>query len=223
MYTTYLKLHEAIIKRNHERLPGDRAEVKFFSFAADDQLSLPSIDLLLGQRNVADIRDHLRPAIAEMVNSPMTWESGVIKGVRRGHHFQMGDTGKVVFKHQSDKPPNEIDWVMTAVELDQDVRSLGEHVDDMLDDQTVDAMSSAVMKIAGVAGGPKATAAVSLAELFVGVVTNFMKKNKNDQVGYVDQSFVRALDFADGYRKVEMNPDYSGNMWYTYSIATIES
>lgn len=128
MYETRLEIDKAAIRKIREPMPFNRAEMKFFSFVAHDQLSIPDMDRLLQERDPREARAGVRRAVSRMVDT--LWESGEIRNIRKGHEFQFGDTGKTLHLSQTKTPPRRVDWVMLLVEIDRDIRDLGGAVAD---------------------------------------------------------------------------------------------
>ena len=208
----FMFLKRAYIFRNREWFS---AEVKFHSFINDGSMvQLPQLDALQNETDTERKRELIRSAAASVMSH---WESVTIQNIGDGHTFQFGDTGKVLY--QSDQIPNMIDWVMLVIEDDQDIRGLAGDINQILPDEEADSLASNIMTVLGVAASPQTAAAVFIAKKIVNSVTYFLGKNKDDQLGIVDQSFVRPLHYPDGSRHGEAIADLSGNMYYDYQLA----
>lgn len=214
----YLILDQAKIQKKYEFL--SRAEVKFYSFVADDQLSLPGLDQLLSTANPDEVRaniEEMRPRVRAMAKTIVSkWESVQINNVRANHVFGFGDTGKVLFR--ANRIPDFIDWIMLVIEIDEDVRELGAKLDDFITDDEIDDLSRNVLKLAGAVATPQYMAAVAIGKFVMKKTAAFMKENKNDQLGLVEQSFTREMHYPLGKRQVDGTQDLTGNMWYDYTI-----
>jgi hypothetical protein len=107
---------------------------------------------------------------------------------------------------------------MLAIGNDDDVRKLGANIDQVLPDSQADSLAANIMALASVAASPQAAAAIAVAKVLIRGVTFFLKNNENDQLGLIEQSFVRQLHYPDGKRTKAGVQDLTGNMWYDYTI-----
>ena len=74
------------------------------------------------------------------------------------------------------------------------------------------------MTIASVTASPQTAAAIIIVKSLVKGITFFMKKNKNDQLGLLEQSFIRELHYPNGRRTADGVQDLTKNMKYDYTI-----
>jgi hypothetical protein len=206
-----LILDRARIHKKFEWL--NTAEVKFYSFVTDGRLSLPDLDQVL---TAADPQAK-RVAVREMAKHVLDqWEGVEVRNVEAEHVFKFGDTGRILYRAQA--IPQTLDWVMLVIEVDQDVRNLGDKIDQILPDKQADSLAANIMTLASVAASPQTAAAIAVAKVLIRSVTVFLKNNENDQLGLVEQSFVRQLHYPDGKRTKAGVQDLTGNMWYDYTI-----
>ena len=207
----YLVLDKALVLDNREPL-WFSAEMKFYSFAATETFKLPQLDALMGTTDLAELRPAIRDAAKDVLSK---WESVQVHNIKANHIFNFGDTGKIL--HVSPTTPEHLNWLMLVIESDKDIRDLGLHLSEILSDDQVDALGANLKKIVG-ATTPQLDLAVALSKILIRGVTSFMKKNKNDQAGLVEQSFIRELHYPTGRRHGEEVSDLTGNMWYDYTI-----
>ncbi len=207
----YLILDRAQIQKKYEFL--GKAEAKFYSFVADSHFSMPVLDSLMDIKSV----DEMRPKIADAAKAVLSkWEGVEVRNIRADHVFEFGDTGRKL--HESDSIPDSLDWIMLVIELDRDVRELGNHIQDILPDSEIDSLAKNIIALASAATTPQVTAAIAITKFLAKGITHFMKKNKNDQLGLVEQSFIRELHYPNGKRTANEVTDLTGNMWYDYTI-----
>lgn len=211
----FLILDRAQIHKKHEFL--NKAEVKFYSFVADGQFSMPELDQLLSTQNPEELRPMIKTAAQSIIGK---WEGVEIQNVKAGHIFEFGDTGRILFRSQ--EIPDSIDWIMFVVEIDDDIRNLGSRIDEILPDEDIDSLANNIITIASSAATPQATAAIAISKMLVRGITSFMKSNKNDQLGVIEQSFIRGLHYPNGKRTAAGVSDLTGNMWYDYTIFGIQ-
>ncbi len=207
----FLILDKAQIHKKHELLHA--AEVKFYSFTADGLLSLPELDAVLSASDPQTKRAEIREASKQILNS---WESIEVHHVKADHIFNFGDTGRVLYR--SPTIPETLDWIMLVIEVDKDIRSLGEKIDQILPDSQVDSLGSSILKLASKASTPQTAAAIAITKALIRGVTLFMKNNENDQLGLIEQTFIRQLHYPTGKRSADGVQDLTGNMWYDYTI-----
>lgn len=211
----YLILDKVQINKKHEIF--NTAEVNFWSFVNDGMLSLPGLDILLSTQDPATQRSKIQEMAKFVLNK---WISVQVQNVKTGHFFSFGGTGKILF--QSDKIPEFLDWIFFAIEDDTDVREFGGDIDNLLNDDQIDSMASNIIKIASLSVNPEAAAVIAISKMLVRSITSCIKKNKNDQIGLVEQSFIRELHYQNGKRTSVGNSDLTNNMIYDYTIFGVE-
>jgi|LGVF01.2.fsa_nt_gb hypothetical protein len=211
----YLILDKVQINKKHELL--NTAEVNFWSFVNDGMMSLPGLEILLSDNDPASQRDRVREMAKFVLNK---WIGVQVQNVKAGHFFSFGDTGKILFK--SEEIPDYFDWIFLAIEDDTDVRDLGSDIDKVLPDDQIDSLAKNIFTIAAASVTPQAAAAIVVAKELVRGITYFMKKDKNDQLGLVEQSFIRELHYPNGKRTSSGNTDLTRNMMYDYTIFGID-
>lgn len=211
-----LGLEKISIYNNSEGFLGlfNKAEVKIYSFVmADKQLNLPDAQKLLNSTSQEEKRK-LTKQLAESVMG--YWESITIEGIRDRHTIDFGDTGKIVYR--SNKIPNSLDWFMLVIESDQDIRDFGTNLSEYLTNDRVDKITNAIVTAASTTLSPAAAAGVVLGKELLSAITFMMKKNKDDQLGVIEQSFIRPLHYPKGTRHGIGIKDVTGNMYYDYFI-----
>lgn len=206
----WLILDKAQIHKNRDFLG---AEVKFYSFASDNNFSLPQLDQLTQTHDVSERRAIVRSAAQAVLGA---WEGVQVDHIRSNHVFEFGDTGRVLYS--ANEIPNEFHWIMFVIDVDSDVRDLGARIDELLPDEKVDSIASNLLKIAGATATPQISAALSLSKTLIRGITSYFKHDDNDQLGVIEQSFIRPLHYPTGKRSSVGNSDLSGNMYYDYTI-----
>ena len=102
------------------------------------------------------------------------------------------------------------------------MRNLGRDIDKVLPDDQIDSLAKNIVIIAAASVAPQAAAAIAVAKALVRGITYFMKKDKNDQLGLVEQSFIKELHYPNGKRTSAGNTDLTRNMMYDYTIFGID-
>jgi hypothetical protein len=206
-----LGIEKATIYSNREVF--SPAEVRFHSFVADQQLSLPEAERLVSATDVEERREIVRnmvPAVAAK------WETIPIGGIPDRHTFVFGDTGRIVYR--AAEIPLAIDWLMFVIEDDSDIRQFGSQIDEFFTDDRLDNVASSIIALSGAAMTPPVAAGIALGKMMVRGFTFFAKGNQDDQLGVIEQSFIRPLHFPQGTRHGVGIQDLSSNMWYDYFI-----
>ena len=211
----YLILDKVQINKKYEIF--NTAEVNFWSFVNDGMMSLPGLDILLSTENPESQRSTVKEMTKFILNQ---WIGVQVQNVKAGHFFNFGDTGKILF--QSKKIPEFLDWIFLAIEDDTDLRDLGSDIDKILPDEQIASLTNNIITIAAASANPQAAAAIAIAKTLVRGITYFIKKDKNDQLGLVEQSFIKELHYPNGKRTSAGNTDLTRNMMYDYTIFGIE-
>jgi hypothetical protein len=207
----YLIFDKAQIHKKHEFL--NPAEVKFYSFVSDGLMSLAGLDGIVSANDTQSKRETIRELSKNVLSQ---WESLQVENVKAGHIFTFGRTGRILY--QSQVIPPFLDWIMLVIESDGDVRELGSKIDQILPDAQVDFLAGNIMVLASTAATPHSAAAIALSKALIRGVTSFLKGNEDDQLGLIEQSFVRELHYPTGKRTDAGVSDLTGNMWYDYTI-----
>lgn len=223
MFRTTLDLHRAKVHKIYEPLPFDKGEMKFFSFvSADKALSLPMLDALMGTQDVEEIMAGLRPAIALVADQ--IWESVLIEGVRKRHVFAFGDTGRALLNYRSETPPTQVDWILLLVEIDKDVRNIGRKAIELVEADELETVAQKIAVLGATPYGTTAMAAFTISTFLIKAIGRIMEDNRNDLVGYIDQSFLLGDDFGVGRDQARNGlqiQDIRANMWYDYTLTCV--
>jgi hypothetical protein len=210
-----LGLEKAMIYSTHRWF--HTATVKFWSFVADQQFSLPQADDL--RRATTD--DARRSIVRDQISAALSrWESVEISHIPDRHTFQFGDTGRILY--QAASIPMTLDWVMFVIDDKRDVRKLGTDLGAYFTDEKVGTVATAIIEVLGYAVNPAVAAGILLAKEVMKGITYFMKNDEDDQLAVVEQSFIRPRDYPTGKKHGVGVQDLSGNMWYDYFIYGME-
>ena len=190
------------------------AEVRFHSFVADEQLSLPGAEAIQTERDSAARREIVRELVPAVIGK---WETIPIQNIPDRHTFTFGDSGRILYR--SSIIPTSLDWMMLVIEDDRDIQDLGSDIEEFFTDDRLDSAAGAIMTLAGVASSPAAAAGIVLGKMVVKGITFVTQNNEDDQLGVIEQSFIRPLHYPAGTRHGVSVGDLSGNMWYDYFIS----
>ena len=206
-----LGLEKVTIYNNREWF--NSAEVRFHSFVVDRQLSLLKAQDLLDARTASQRRKIVRTLAVNVLG---LWQTVEVTDIPDRHTFTFGDTGRILYR--SAEIPNSLDWFMVAIDDDSNIRRLGQRLGKYLTDQRADNMANAIVTLIGASMGPATAAGIVLGKELIGGISYLLKGNRDDQLGVIEQSFIRPLHYPSGTRHGVGVQDLSGNMWYDYFI-----
>ncbi len=190
-----------------------KGELKILSFITGGDMGLPVLDNFQNTNNENEKREIIKAAAQSVLAAK---ELIQIDNIKDGHQAFFGDTGYALYT--ADKIPVSFNWSLLAFENDDDVRTLGKEINNIINKPEFDSFISNVLVLAGAAANPAAAAGIAIAKFTFGIVTNQMAKNKDDQIGVVYQSFNKFEHYPHGERKKDDVPDLSNNMFVDYSI-----
>lgn len=206
-----LCLTKATVYNNREWF--NTSEVRFHSFVTDGQLSLPEAQGLM-DADETERRDLIRNTLAPAVLSH--WNTITVENIPDRHTFEFGDTGRILFR--SNYIPTSLDWFMVVVEDDSDLSRVGDGLINYLTDERVDRVAKGIVGLTHTTMNPATAATIILGKELLGGISFVLRGNPDDQLGVVEQSFIRAVHYPRGAREAVGVQDLSGNMWYDYFL-----
>ena len=200
----------------------DLADIKLVSFVTTGDQPLPDMTAyatyakeVVGVKDVAsNVKRELAAAmVAQVVNSRILAR---IDEVKDNQTITFGDTGYVLFR--SDKIPQDINWCMMAVVDEQDVRNVGQTIQDVLNAPGFNEFADGLSVLVNLSGNPAYAAGVAVVR-FVAQATAAIIKNKSDELaGLLYMSLDQREHYPHGERKSDGVPDLTNNMFVDYSI-----
>lgn len=204
------KINEIEVLDNREL---GKAELKMLSFITGDDVNLPSLDQLLKTNDIQEKREIICTAAQTVLSSKVLMQMDNIKD---GQKITFGDTGYSLYT--ASKMPIAFNWCLLLMEIDEDINVLGQKIDSITSSDGFDKVVENIMSLTGAVTNPGAVAGVEIAKYVVGVVTNTMIQNKDDQIGLIYQSFNKFEHYPEGKREKNDTPDLSNNLKIDYSI-----
>ena len=204
------RLNKIKVLRNRE---WGKGELKVLSFITGDNVNLPALDPLLAATDPDEKRSIVKTAVQSVLSTKVLMQ---VDNVKDGHELTFGDTGFALY--QADKIPVSFNWSLVVMEIDEDINRLGDTIDSIINADGFDGFVDDVLALATAAANPAASVGVAVAKYAFGVAAGLMKKNKDDQVGILYQSFNRFEHYPHGERKKDDVPDLSNNLRIDYSI-----
>jgi hypothetical protein len=215
----FFRLNKLKIVDNHEKrqvlqlFGSDTAEVQLSSFITTDWTHLPELGELLATDNSRRKQELTAQAVARVVDSRVLT---TIQNVTDNHEMTFGDTGFVLY--QSEQIPEQFDWILLAIESDQDVRDLGEEMNSVLQNTEFQSTLDQTLALTATAANPSYTAAVSIGKLVTKMLAQQYRQNDDDMIGVLYTSLNRREHYPHGERKKDKVPDLTNNMFVDYSI-----
>jgi hypothetical protein len=215
----YFRINKLKIRDNRESpeflglFGPDLAEVKLFSFVTTGDADLPNVDELLSGTNEERKKAILSAAVQHVASSRILT---TVENIKDNHVMTFGDTGYVLY--QSNKMPDDFNWVFLAIESDRDVREIGQEMEEVFKDKDFDGFTTNVLRLLSAAVNPSYIAAVEIAKFITKVVVKNLKKDREDMIGVLYMSLNRREHYPHGERKKDDVSDLTDNMLIDYSI-----
>jgi hypothetical protein len=206
----YLSLNKIKIINNRELL--GKAEVQIMSFVNSSESDFPMLKQFFDTVDENDKVKLITDAASKVLSSRMLTP---IYKIKDKQSIVFGDTGFIVYK--SKIIPEDFSWMLLAVDLDEKTRNNAKLFDAVLTNKNIKTMVSVISKLSNIAS-PVSTAIFELTEIIGGIIMNFSKNDKDDQIGFYMSSYIRQVHYIHGKRDGHDIPDLSGNMTIDYTI-----
>ncbi len=191
----------------------DKAEVQLSSFVATDTTHLPELGELLATDNPRRKQALAELAVARVINSRILT---TIENVTDNHEMTFGDTGYVLY--QAERIPEQFDWILLAIESDQDLRDLGQEMNQVLQSDSFQSTFEQTLALAATAANPSYSAAVNIGKLVTKLLAQQYRQNEDDMIGILYTSLNRREHYPHGERKKDKVADLTNNMFVDYSL-----
>jgi len=205
-----LRLKELQILDNREI---GKAEVKIFSFIASNDISVPALDEYFKEIDKPKREKFLKEISRQVVSTKILTQVDYIKD---NHLIEFGDTGKSLWT--INYIPRSFNWTSLVLESDEDIREFGKKVDDLVTSDEFNSFIPNILTVASISINPVATAYIEIGKFILRQISSNLMKNKDDQIGLIDQSFIREFDYPGLRREAFGVYDLSRNMLYSYLI-----
>lgn len=206
----YLRLNKIKILNNREML--GKGEIQIMSFVTKGESDFPMLQHFFDSNDDHDKRELIKQAVTKVVSSRIVTP---IHKVKDNQSLYFGDTGYIV--HKSDETPSDLNWMLLAIELDNNTRDNAELLSNILTDDNISTIVNTVSTLASISN-PVASAITKLVTLVAKQLTEVFKNDKDDQAGLYISSFIKEADYPNGKRDKQDVPDLSANMFLDYTI-----
>ncbi|MCX7013964.1 MAG: hypothetical protein NTW86_15665 [Candidatus Sumerlaeota bacterium] len=122
-------------------------------------------------------------------------ETPLFKGVRSGDFLPLGTAGKLLYT--SPERPKFLNWSMWVIEDDSDIRDTAKAIDEAMASDEFKGLETAVK--AALASNPAALATEAIVVAAAKLIAKVAMKNKNDQIGVIDTTFVHKIHNIDDF------------------------
>lgn len=206
----YLRINKIKIRNNRELL--GKAEVQFMSFVTRGESDFPMLQEFFDTNDEQKKKEVVKQAMEKVISSRIMVP---IQKVKDGQEVFFGDTGYVV--HKSEDTPEDLNWMLLAIELDKKTRDNSKLVSEVLTNDNISSAITAISTLAGLAN-PVAAAITSISAIVSKAVIKISQNKKDDQVGLLLTSFIQKEHYPHGTRDKQDVPDLTNNMFVDYTI-----
>jgi hypothetical protein len=165
-------------------------------------------------------RDRLAAAVAAEAGKLRQSAHLEIKGVKDNQWLLFGESGLLLY--QSDAIPERLDIQLWVIESDEDVRHAAATADTVLDSEAFKGLFAAVETALAVTN-PLLTGAIAVGGVAVSLLRQGLRANKDDLVGYWQESLNRSEHFPHGCRDRQDVYDTTGNILVDYTLFGFEA
>jgi hypothetical protein len=154
---------------------------------------LENHDLFKGEVRLISVAS--ADSVAKEDETALKVETPLFKGVKSGSFLPLGTAGKLVYT--SVRRPKFLNWSLWVIEDDSDVRDTGKLIADALasdEFKSIETSLKAVLK-----SNPVALAAEAVVSQAAKFIANVAMKNKDDQIGVIDTTFIHKLHNIDDF------------------------
>jgi len=123
-------------------------------------------------------------------------ETQLFKNVKDGSFLDIG-RGKLLY--HSKKLPNFLNWSFLIIEDDEDVRQTGRVIQDVLKSKSFTSIENSLKLL--LKAKPEALVAEQILKKATEIVAKALIKNKDDQIGLMETTFIHKLDDIDDLRQ----------------------
>lgn len=195
----------------------DKSKIQFISFVVSESVAMPNLDDIINETDLTKRKALLKEAATEVAGSFIFTP---IHNVKDKFEVTFGETGIVVY--QSAKIPDSFSWQILCVKLNKDNRDLGEELKTVINDEKFDDFAKSFPVLVGTAVSAPYTAGLEIGKFVFKAFTNHLSKQKDKQLGILQTSYIRLLDYPNGNREAKDVQDSTGNLRIDYSLLGIE-
>jgi hypothetical protein len=217
----YFKLNKIYIDKNREDgflFERDEAEVELWSIVATNNTSLPSMGDFLAANSTSQRREIAKMLVQDFIALK---EVNQIDHVKDDHEMLFGNTGYVIY--QSEQVPDDLNWNLIAIDIDQEERDRGELIEALVDTPEFDELTTKLESVTAAVPNPTFRAAVAVGNFVAKGITKKLQRSGDDLIGCLLMSLNRQEHYQNGKRKEKDVPDLTENMKVDYALYTTDA
>lgn len=195
----------------------DKSKVQFISLVVSESVSMPDLDDLLNETDTTKRKLLLQEAASKVASSFIFTPIHNIKDKRE---ITFGETGIII--HESEKIPKSFSWQLLCIKLNKDTRDLGKELNQVVNNENFDNFAKSFPALVGATVSAPYTAGVVIGKFVFNAFTKHLSNKKDKQLGILQTSFIRLLDYPNGNREGRDVKDSSENLRLDYSILGFE-
>lgn len=190
----------------------DKAKIQFISLVSDE-VSLPDLGDIINETNAEKRKTLLKDAVTNVASSVVFTP---ISRIKDNFEVTFGDTGKII--HQAEMIPKSFSWEFLCVKLNKDNRDLGAELHDVITNEKFDNFAASFPVLIGKTVSAPYTAGVEIGKFIFSAFTKHLAGKKDKQLGILETSYIRQLDYPNGNREGKDVQDETRNLRIDYSI-----
>ncbi|MDR2292575.1 MAG: hypothetical protein LBE11_03775 [Prevotellaceae bacterium] len=225
----YARINKVKVFNNREGFLGifnRYAELRIYSYAAGSSYDAPSVVPALTLSDLMDLPDEaarrqkLLDAVLAEANRLAQSYSLEINRVKDNQTLLFGEAGMVIY--QSAAIPDRLDIQLWVIESDEDVRNFAVDADKILESDAFKGLVATV-ETALTVTNPLVSGAIAVGGVVVSMLKKKLLANKDDLVGYWQESLNRSEHYPHGARDRQDVYDTTGNILIDYTLFGFEN
>ncbi len=196
----------------------DKSKIQFISLVVEDSTTLPNLEKIVTENDQAKREELIKETAKAMATS---FVFTPIHDIKDNFEVTFGDTGVVL--HMSSAIPRSFHWEFLCVKLNKGQRDLAKEIQGVVENQKFDEIAGKIPVLVGAAASAPYTAGIAIGKFVAGAFLNHLKEKKDKQLGILETSFIRPLDYPNGNREGRDVRDSQNNLRIDYSIFGFES
>jgi hypothetical protein len=214
----YFRLNRVAVFNNKDGklfgfLGKDKSKVQFASLVISDGIGLPDLSGILDEIDPAKRKVQVAEAVKGVASSIVFTP---VDDIKDNSEITFGDTGVLI--HKAVEIPESFSWEFLAIKLNKDARDLGSEVLEVINDKAFDEFANSFPALVGTAATAPFTAAAVIGKFIFKIFGGNLAKKKDKQLGILETSFIRELDYQNGIREGRAIKDETGNLRIDYTI-----
>ncbi|MDR1985310.1 MAG: hypothetical protein LBQ28_10915 [Prevotellaceae bacterium] len=226
----YARINKIKVFDNREGFLGifnRHAELRIYSYVAgagyvSEQIQSPQLSLadLMDLQDEAARRQKLLEAVLADAKHFAQSYSLEINRVKDNQTLLFGESGLVIY--QRDTIPDKLDIQLWVIESDEDIRNFAVDADNVLNSDEFKGLFTTVETALTIAN-PVVAGTIAVSGVVVNILRRKLRNNKDDLVGYWQDSLNRIEHYPHGTRDRQDVYDTTGNILVDYTLFGFEN